>query len=92
MKKKHGTSLAYIRWFDSAISHGPCPPEDLSGTCENESAGLLVKEDAKEIIIALDCCLDTKDVRLVLCIPKVNVRSIRRFTVPEARRSTWRRE
>ena len=80
--KKQGTSLAYIRWFDSAIYKGEaCQPELLSGTCENESAGVLVKEDDKEIIIALDRCLDTKDIRLVLCVPKANVRSIRRFNV-----------
>ncbi len=76
------TKLAYIRWFDSAIYKGEaCQPEALSGTCENESAGVVVKEDDKEITIALDRCLDTKDVRLVLCVPKANVRSIQRFTI-----------
>jgi hypothetical protein len=76
------TKLAYVRWFDSAIYKGEaCQPEDLTGTCENESAGVLVKEDDKEITIALDRCLDTKDVRLVLCVPKANVRSIQHFTV-----------
>jgi hypothetical protein len=74
--------IAYIRWFDSAIYKGEaCQPEDLSGVCENESAGLLIKEDDKEITIALDRCMDTSDVRLVLCVPKANVRSIRRLSV-----------
>jgi hypothetical protein len=74
--------IAYIRWFDSAIYKGEaCQPEDLSGICENESAGLLIKEDDKEITIALDRCMDTSDVRLVLCVPKANVRSIRRLAV-----------
>jgi hypothetical protein len=77
-----GTTIAYVRWFDSAIYKGdPCQPEDLSGSLDNESAGVLVREDKKEITIALDRCLDTKDVRLVLCIPKANVRAIRRIRV-----------
>jgi hypothetical protein len=74
------TKLAYVRWFDSAIYKGEaCQPEDLSGTCENESAGVLVKEDEKTITIALDRCVETKDVRLVLCIPKANVLRVRHF-------------
>jgi hypothetical protein len=74
------TSLVYVRWFDSAIYTGQaCQPGELTGVCENESAGLLVQEDAEKITLALDRCLDTKDVRLVLCIPKANVRQIRRM-------------
>jgi len=81
-KKKERTRLAYVRWFDSAIYKGePCQPDDIDATLENESAGVLIREDKKTIAIALDRCLDTKDVRLVLCIPKVNIRRIRRFTV-----------
>lgn len=81
--EKTATTIAYIRWFDSAIFKGEaCSPEDLGlSICENESAGLIVHEDEEAIAIALDRCLDTKDVRLVLCVPKVNVRSIRRFSV-----------
>jgi hypothetical protein len=76
------TTLAYVRWFDSAIYKGEaCQPDHIGGACENESAGVLVREDRKEIVIALDRCLDTKDVRLVLCVPKANVRSVRRFKV-----------
>jgi len=74
--------VAYRRWFESAIYKGdPWQPEELSGSLENESAGVLVQEDKRTITIPLDRCLDTKDVRLVLSIPKVNVRSIRRFRV-----------
>ena len=80
------TTLAYVRWFDSAVYKGEaCQPDALTGPCENESAGLPVKEDEKEIVIALDRCLDTKDIRLVLCVPKANVRSVRRFTVGRRR-------
>jgi len=74
------TTIAYVRWFDSAIYKGdPCQPDQLTGTTENESAGILVSEDDNTITIALDRCLDTKDVRLVLCVPKANILSIRRF-------------
>jgi len=79
---KPKTVVAWVRWFDSAIYKGePCSPDAIEGFLENESAGVLVKEDKTTITIALDRCLDTKDVRLVLSIPKVNVRCIRRFRV-----------
>ena len=73
-------TVAYVRWFDSAIYKGePCRPDELSGICHNESAGLVVDEDKDKITLALDRCLDTQDVRLVISIPKANVTSIRRF-------------
>lgn len=71
------TTIAYVRWFDSAIYHDPCQLEDLSGYCENESAGLLIAQDADKITLAVDRCLDTKEIRMVLCIPMVNVRRVR---------------
>lgn len=81
-KSKATVKIAYVRWFDSAVYKGEaCQPGELSGICENESAGVLLSEDKKSITIALDRCLDTKDVRLVLCVPKANVRSVRRFRV-----------
>src|SRR5437588_12119288 len=81
-KADPATELAYVRWFDSSIVTGePCRPEDLPGICENESAGVLVKEDESSITIALDRCIDTANVRLVLCVPKANVRSIQKFPV-----------
>jgi hypothetical protein len=65
MEKK--CALAYVRWFDSAIyKRDPCQPESLSGYLDNESAGVLVQEDKEKITIALDRCLDTEDVRLIL--------------------------
>ena len=60
-------TIAYVRWFDSAIYNDPCQPEDLSGYCENESAGLLIAQDADKITLAVDRCLDTKEIRMVLC-------------------------
>lgn len=81
-KTNRAVTVAYVRWFDSAVYKGEaCQPEDLSGFCENESAGVLLSEDDKSITIALDRCIDTKDVRLALCVPKANVRSVRRFRV-----------
>jgi hypothetical protein len=78
--KAGGTTIVYVRWFDSAIYKGEaCHPDLLGGACENESAGVLVREDDDSITIALDRCLDTGDVRLVLCVPRANVLSVRRF-------------
>lgn len=79
-KKRKPTVLAYVRWFDSSITRGEvCGPEEAAGVLENESAGVLVCEDKKSITIALDRCLDTSGLRCTLCVPKVNIRSIRRF-------------
>lgn len=81
-RKTYGTTLAYVRWFDSAVYKGEaCPFEDISGYLENESAGILVRETKREVVIVLDRCLDTKDVRLVLSIPRVNIRALRKIRV-----------
>lgn len=80
MKKKSLTTLVHIRWFDSSITQGETATvEEAAGVLENESAGVLVREDKKCITIALDRCIKTGGLRCTLCIPKVNVRRIRRF-------------
>jgi hypothetical protein len=79
--KKTKTRLVYIRWFDSSITRGEtCLAEEAAGILENESAGVLVSEDKKSVTIALDRCLGTMGLRCTLCIPRVNIRRIRRFT------------
>jgi hypothetical protein len=75
------TVIAYIRWFDSSITIDVCQAKDAAGMMENESAGVLLAEDKKSITIALDQCVETRNVRCTLCIPKVNVRSIKRFKI-----------
>lgn len=80
--------VAYVRWFDSSISSQETSHvDDVAGILENESSGILIREDKKSITLALDRCLDTDGVRSTLCIPKANVRSIRRFTVRGKRHS-----
>jgi hypothetical protein len=79
-KKKCPTTVAVVRWFDSSITHGETvAAEFAAGVLENESAGVLVREDKKSITIALDRCIETGGLRCTLCIPKVNVRRIRRL-------------
>jgi hypothetical protein len=81
-EKPFGTDLAYIRWFDSAIYPEGCfPAEDLTGYKENESCGILVQETDDSVSVALDRCLDTKNLRQVLCVPKANIRVFRRMKV-----------
>ena len=78
MDKKPRPEVVYLRWFDSSIYKGEaCQPDQLTGFCQNESAGLLVSEDSDSITIALDRCLDNGDVRLILCVPKANVLEVR---------------
>lgn len=77
---KAKTKLAYIRWFDSSSTRGETfAPEDAAGILENESVGRLVAEDRTCVTIALDRCLGTEGLRCTLCIPKVNIRTIRRL-------------
>lgn len=72
--------IAYVRWFDSSIYKGEAfDPKLLHGFCENQSAGLLIADDGDSIAIALDFCVDSGEIRLALCIPRVNVRSIQYF-------------
>jgi hypothetical protein len=78
--KRTATRLVHVRWFDSSITQGETiDADDAQGVLENESAGVLVREDAESITIALDRCLGTGGLRCTICIPKVNVRRIRRF-------------
>ena len=81
-RKKNWTTLVYLRWFDSSITRGEvCLPEEACGILENESAGVFISEDKESITIAMDRCPKTGGLRCTLCVPKVNVRSIRRFQV-----------
>lgn len=74
------TQVAYVRWFDSAIYTGEaCQADELTGYSEMESAGVLLEEDKDKITLAVDRSLETQNVRLVICIPKANVREIQRF-------------
>ncbi len=78
--KNGKTQVVYVRWFDSSITRGEtCLAEEAIGICENESAGVLVQEDKKSVTISLDRCVQTQGLRCTLCIPRVNIRSIRRF-------------
>lgn len=80
------TTIAYVRWFDSAIYTGEaCQADDLTGYSEMESAGVLLQEDDDKITLSVDRSLETQNVRLVICIPKANVREIQRFRVTSSR-------
>jgi hypothetical protein len=79
-RRSTGTALVHILWFDSSITQGETTTaDDAAGILENESAGVLIQEDKQRITIALDRCIGTGGLRCTLCIPKVNVRRIRRF-------------
>ena len=75
------TRIAFIRWTDSALYAGPFDPNDINGPCSNVSAGLLVHENKETVSIALDKCIDTGQVRSVLCIPRFAIQSIDYFQV-----------
>jgi hypothetical protein len=81
-KTRLGTKLVHVQWFDASITQGETiDAEDAQGLLENESVGILIQEDADSITIALDRCVESGRLRCTLCIPKVNVRRVRRFLV-----------
>jgi hypothetical protein len=85
------TTVVYVRWFDSAIYTGEaCPADELDGYSEMESAGVLLHEDDDKITLAVDRSLETQNVRLVICIPKANVREIQRFRTTSSSSSSSR--
>jgi hypothetical protein len=80
--KSFGVTVAYIRWVDSAIfSGGEIKPEEVDGCCTLESCGILIRENKKEVVIALDRHTDTGELRLVLCVPRINISVMRKVRV-----------
>lgn len=75
-------TLAYVRWFDSAMTFDRVTLDDLDGLGELESAGIIVKEDDESITLALDHSVKFGWLRMTMCIPKVCVRSVTKFEVP----------
>jgi hypothetical protein len=73
--------LAHVRWFDASFQRGEVTDDELVPRVEFETAGLLVREDAATISVALDWDESGRQWRYVQHIPKVNVRSVRRVSV-----------
>lgn len=73
-------TIAYIRWFGPQVLDA-ANTEDLPTLSEMESAGLLLEDTEKYVVLALDRCIDTGDLNCCLCIPKVNIRSIHKFSL-----------
>ena len=74
-------TLALVEWFDASYQRGECTRDELVPTVVLESAGLLVREDAETISLALDKYPADGTWRYIEHIPKVNVRRIRRVKV-----------
>lgn len=79
MKRKR--QLVFVTWFDASYQRGELTEDELVTRVEMQSGGLLVKEDKETISIALDHYDDTW--RHISHIPKVNVKKIKRFPLPE---------
>jgi hypothetical protein len=75
-------TVAFVRWFDASYQRGECDDSELVTRVEIESAGLLVREDAESVSIALDRYEHDGLWRYIEHIPKVNIIDICRLTVP----------
>lgn len=78
---KSKDQIVLVKWFDASFQHGECTYDDLDTRVELRSAGLLVKEDAETITIAMERYEDGRAWRHVAHIPKVNVIKIRRIPI-----------
>ena len=82
------TVVAWVRWFDASYQRGECSRQELVRRVELESAGLLVEEDDEGISIALDRYEADGVFRYIENIPRQNIISIRKLTVPGAKTRT----
>lgn len=80
-RKRCGRQLVYVRWFDASYQRGECSDDELVPRVEIESAGLLVREDADSISIALDRYEHDGLWRYVQHIPRGNVIALKLLTV-----------
>jgi hypothetical protein len=74
-------TLAYVRWADASFQRGEVSDDELVPRVEIESAGLLVREDADTVSIALDRYEHDGLWRFVQHIPKVNVVCLKKVQV-----------
>jgi hypothetical protein len=74
-------TLAYVRWADASFQRGEVSDDELVPRVEIESAGLLVREDADTVSIALDHYERDGLWRFVQHIPKVNVVRLKKVQV-----------
>jgi hypothetical protein len=72
--------LVCVRWWDASYQRGEVTSDELVPRVEIESAGLLVREDAETISLALDRYEADGLWRYVEHIPKVLVRQVVRLT------------
>lgn len=79
--KHGGPCVVFVRWFDASYQRGECTDDELNPIVEMQSAGLLVREDADTLSIALDRYDGDRTWRHIEHIPKVNVRKVKRFRV-----------
>jgi hypothetical protein len=77
-----GRQVVVVEWSDASYQRGECTEAELVPRVEIVSAGLLVREDAGSITIALDRYEADGLWRYIEHIPKACVRRVRRM-VPQ---------
>ncbi len=82
--------IALVKWFDASYQLGECTQDELVPRVELVSAGLLVREDANTISLALDYDVTGNTWRHVAHIPKVNITSIQRFVYRKTKKGKSR--
>jgi hypothetical protein len=76
------TTIAYVRWFDSCITFdNPYTEKKLPKPHEMESCGILLKERKKSIVLALDRTMRTDNPRMLITIPRANIRWMKNVKV-----------
>ena len=75
--------LVYIKWFDSTYTAGQIALDDIPPLIEVETAGIFIREDDEQIVVALDYFDRQQDGRHIAQIPKVNIIRKQFFTIKE---------
>jgi hypothetical protein len=78
---KNATTIAYVEWFDASYQRGECTDDELNPRVYLQSAGLLVREDAETVSLALDRYTPDETWRYIEHIPRVNISRFRKLKV-----------
>lgn len=81
MQTRPRRKIAYIRWRDASFQAAECTDDELNPGIIVESAGIIAREDADSVSLALDFHPEQNLWRRILHVPKAYILEIKRVTV-----------
>lgn len=75
-------TLVWVQWCDVYMDHGPVALEHFNADgILIESAGLLIKETKKSIILAFDYYMEDNKYRELVSIPKIYIKKMKKVII-----------